>query len=242
MLECPCTLVDILTYLCDFPQWISYLTLQKETIMIRVVIYEDNPQFREGLTMLINGSDGFSVLASYKNCNNVAEEVEKWSPDVILMDINMPGTDGLEGLKKIREVNAEVKVLMLTVFDDNKNVFEALRNGANGYLLKKTPPAKLLEYIQDATLGGAPMTSSIATQVLKMFQVIPQTKNQDYCLSERETEVLQLLVDGYSYKMIASELFIAIDTVRSHIKKIYEKLHVNSKSEAVAKAFKDKLL
>ncbi|MEG3658511.1 response regulator transcription factor [Arenibacter palladensis] len=210
--------------------------------MIRVVIYEDNPQFREGLTMLINGSDGFSVLASYKNCNNVAEEVEKWSPDVILMDINMPGTDGLEGLKKIREVNAEVKVLMLTVFDDNKNVFEALRNGANGYLLKKTPPAKLLEYIQDATLGGAPMTSSIATQVLKMFQVIPQTKNQDYCLSERETEVLQLLVDGYSYKMIASELFIAIDTVRSHIKKIYEKLHVNSKSEAVAKAFKDKLL
>ncbi|MBU2904229.1 MULTISPECIES: response regulator transcription factor [Arenibacter] len=210
--------------------------------MIRVLIYEDNPQFREGLTMLVNGSDGFSVLASYKNCNNVSEEVEKWSPDVILMDINMPGTDGLEGLKKIREVNAEVKVLMLTVFDDNKNVFEALRNGANGYLLKKTPPAKLLEYIQDATLGGAPMTSSIATQVLKMFQVIPQTKNQDYCLSERETEVLQLLVDGYSYKMIASELFIAIDTVRSHIKKIYEKLHVNSKSEAVAKAFKDKLL
>ncbi|MEQ8216897.1 MAG: response regulator transcription factor [Arenibacter sp.] len=210
--------------------------------MIRVVIYEDNPQFREGLTMLINGSDGFSVLASYKNCNNVTEEVKKWSPDVILMDINMPGTDGLEGLKKIREVNTEVKVLMLTVFDDNKNVFEALRNGANGYLLKKTPPVKLLEYIQDATLGGAPMTSSIATQVLKMFQVIPQTKNQDYCLSERETEVLQLLVDGYSYKMIASELFIAIDTVRSHIKKIYEKLHVNSKSEAVAKAFKDKLL
>ena len=242
MLERPCALKDILTYLCDFTLWISYLTLQKETIMIRVVIYEDNPQFREGLTMLINGSDGFSVLASYKNCNNVAEEVEKWSPDVILMDINMPGTDGLEGLKKIREVNTEVKVLMLTVFDDNKNVFEALRNGANGYLLKKTPPAKLLEYIQDATLGGAPMTSSIATQVLKMFQVIPQSKNQDYCLSERETEVLQLLVDGYSYKMIASELFIAIDTVRSHIKKIYEKLHVNSKSEAVAKAFKDKLL
>ncbi|MCK0191508.1 response regulator transcription factor [Arenibacter sp. F20364] len=210
--------------------------------MIRVVVYEDNPQFREGLTMLINGSDGFSVLASYKNCNNVAEEVEKWLPDVILMDINMPGTDGLEGLKRIREVNTEVKVLMLTVFDDNKNVFEALRNGANGYLLKKTPPAKLLEYIQDATLGGAPMTSSIATQVLKMFQIIPQTKNKDYALSERETEVLQLLVDGYSYKMIASELFIAIDTVRSHIKKIYEKLHVNSKSEAVAKAFKDKLL
>jgi DNA-binding NarL/FixJ family response regulator len=130
---------------------------------------------------------------------------------------------------------------MLTVFDDNTNVFEALKNGANGYLLKKTPPAKLLEYIQDVAAGGAPMTSSIATQVLKMFSELPARTNNEYNLSEREKQVLQLLVNGYSYKMIASEMFIAIDTVRSHIK-IYEKLQVNSKSEAVAKAFKDKLL
>ena len=210
--------------------------------MIGVLIYEDNPQFREGLTMLINGSIGFCVLASYKNCDNVREEVQKWNPDVILLDINMPGTDGLEGLKRIREVNIDTKVLMLTVFDDNKNVFEALRNGADGYLLKKTPPAKLLEYIQDATEGGAPMTSSIAAQVLKMFHESPRAKHQEYDLSERERQVLQLLVDGFSYKMIANDLFIAIDTVRSHIKKIYEKLHVHSKSEAVAKAFKDRLL
>ena len=210
--------------------------------MIGVLIYEDNPQFREGLTMLINGSIGFCVLASYKNCDNVREEVQKWNPDVILLDINMPGTDGLEGLKRIREVSIDTKVLMLTVFDDNKNVFEALRNGADGYLLKKTPPAKLLEYIQDATEGGAPMTSSIAAQVLKMFHESPRTKHQEYDLSERERQVLQLLVDGFSYKMIANDLFIAIDTVRSHIKKIYEKLHVHSKSEAVAKAFKDRLL
>lgn len=210
--------------------------------MIRVLIYEDNPQFREGLTMLIDGSIGFCVLASYKNCDNVKEDVEKWKPDVILLDIDMPGTDGLEGLKQIRKINTTSKILMLTVFDDNKNVFDALRNGADGYLLKKTPPVKLLEYIQDATEGGAPMTSSIAAQVLKMFQETSRAQHQDYDLTERERQVLHLLVEGFSYKMIANELFIAIDTVRSHIKKIYEKLHVNSKSEAVAKAFRDRLL
>ena len=192
--------------------------------------------------MLIDGSEGFQVLSSYKNCNNVVDEVEAWKPDVILMDIDMPGTNGIEGLKLIREKNTGVKVLMLTVFDDNKNVFEAIKNGANGYVLKKTPPAKLLEYINEAASGGAPMTASIATQVLKMFSQINAPKSEDYNLTEREKQVLQLLVDGYSYKMIASEMFIAIDTVRSHIKKIYEKLHVNSKSEAVARAFRDRLL
>lgn len=210
--------------------------------MIKVMLYEDNPQLREGLTMLIDGSDGFSVLASYKNCDHVTDEVAAWKPDVILMDIDMPGTNGIEGLKLIRAVNSEVKILMLTVFDDNKNVFEAVKNGANGYILKKTPPAKLLEYIQEAASGGAPMTASIATQVLKMFSQINNPQSEDYNLSDREKQVLQLLVDGYSYKMIAAEMFIAIDTVRSHIKKIYEKLHVNSKSEAVAKAFKDKIV
>ena len=206
------------------------------------MLYEDNPQLREGLTMLIEGSEGFTVLASFKNCNNVLSEVEAFKPDVILMDIDMPGVSGIEGLKIIRQHNQEVKVLMLTVFDDNKNVFEALKSGANGYVLKKTPPAKLLEYILEAASGGAPMTSSIATQVLKMFSEVQVPQGEDYNLSDREKEVLQHLVNGYSYKMIASDMFIAIDTVRSHIKKIYEKLHVNSKSEAVAKAFKDKII
>jgi len=210
--------------------------------MTKLLIYEDNPQLREGLTMLINGSEGFEVLACFKNCNNVIEEVGAWKPDVILMDIDMPGINGIEGLKKIRQVNDEVKVLMLTVFDDNKNVFQAISSGANGYVLKKTPPTKLLEYIKEAQSGGAPMTASIATQVLKMFSSMNNEKGEDYHLSDREKQVLQFLVEGYSYKMIANEMFIAIDTVRSHIKKIYEKLHVNSKSEAVAKAFKDKLV
>jgi DNA-binding NarL/FixJ family response regulator len=210
--------------------------------MIKIVLYEDNPQLREGLTMLIDGSEGFCVLASYKNCDNVKDEVEAWNPDVILLDIDMPGTNGIEGLKLIRSVNTNVKVLMLTVFDDNKNVFDAIRNGANGYILKKTAPAKLLEYIGEAASGGAPMTASIAAQVLKMFSQVNNPASSDYNLSDREKEVLHLLVEGYSYKMIAAKMFIAIDTVRSHIKKIYEKLHVNSKSEAVAKAFKDRLV
>ena len=211
--------------------------------MIKLLICEDNPQFREGLTMLINGTIGFEVLAAFKNCNHVVDEVEAFKPDVVLMDIDMPGTNGLQGLRLIREQNTDVKVLMLTVFDDNKNVFEALKAGANGYILKKTQPAKLLEYIQDAQTGGAPMTSSIATQVLKMFsEVHSKTPNANYDLSDREKEVLQLLVNGYSYKMIAAEMFISIDTVRSHIKKIYEKLQVNSKSEAVAKAFRNRIV
>ncbi len=210
--------------------------------MIKVLLYEDNPQLREGLTMLINGSDGFEVMAAYKNCTNVVEEVQSFKPDVIMMDIDMPGVNGIEGLKKIRAVNDDVKILMLTVFDDNANVFEAIRSGANGYILKKTPPAKLLEYIQEVQTGGAPMTASVAAQVLKMFTKQNALKGDDHDLSDREKQVLQLLVNGYSYKMIAGEMFIAIDTVRSHIKKIYEKLHVNSKSEAVAKAFKDRIV
>ncbi|HUC79918.1 MAG TPA: response regulator transcription factor [Flavisolibacter sp.] len=210
--------------------------------MIKVLLYEDNPQLREGLTMLISGSDGFEVVAAFKNCENVEAEVAAFEPDVVLMDIDMPVVNGIEGLKRVRLVNDKVKILMLTVFDDNQNVFQAISNGANGYILKKTPPARLLEYIAEAATGGAPMTASIATQVLKMFANMNTKQGEDYNLSDREKQVLQLLVDGYSYKMIASEMFIAIDTVRSHIKKIYEKLHVNSKSEAVAKAFKDRIV
>lgn len=131
---------------------------------------------------------------------------------------------------------------MLTIFEDDKNVFESLMAGANGYVLKKTPPAKLLEHISEASTGGAPMTASIAAQVLKMFADLKEPAAVNYKLSDREKEVLQQLVNGRSYKMIAAEMFIAVDTVRSHIRKIYEKLHVNSKSEAVAKAFKDKII
>jgi DNA-binding NarL/FixJ family response regulator len=210
--------------------------------MIKLIIYEDNLQFREGMSMLINGSEGFEMLASFKNCDYIEEDLVKYQPDVILMDIDMPGTDGIEGLKRVRAVNDTVKVLMLTVFDDNQRIFDSIKNGANGYVLKKTPPARLLEYIQEANTGGAPMTGSIATQVLKMLSGGAADRSEEFNLSERERTVLQLLVKGYSYKMIAGEIFISIDTVRSHIKKIYEKLQVNSKSEAVAKAFKGRIV
>lgn len=210
--------------------------------MIKIVIYEDNPQLREGLTMLLESEECFTVLASYRDCSNILKEINQLNPDIILMDIDMPCVNGIEGLKKIRSVNSDVKILMLTVFDDNKNVFEAISNGANGYILKKTQPEKIIEYIKEAQRGGAPMTSAIASQVLKMFASMQKIESEDYNLSSREKEVLQFLVDGYSYKMIASDMFISIDTVRSHIKKIYDKMHVNSKSEAVAKVFKDRIL
>jgi DNA-binding NarL/FixJ family response regulator len=209
--------------------------------MINVVLFEDNPQLREGLSMLIGSTDGYRVTGAFKDCTNLADDLKRHPADVVLMDIDMPSVNGIEALKMIRKDFPDVKVLMLTVFDDNKNIFEALKSGANGYILKKTQPAKLLEYINDAFHGGAPMSSSVATQVLTMFSKLENYTETDYNLSERERQVLQLLVNGYSYKMIAAEMFIAIDTVRSHIKKIYEKLHVNSKSEAVATAFRNKL-
>ena len=210
--------------------------------MIKICIYEDNKQLRETLSLLIESSDELQLQEAFPNCMNIVADYKKNSPDVILMDIDMPGKTGIEGLMTLRaEGFVDVKILMLTVFDDNDRIFEAVKNGANGYLLKKTPPAVLLENIKEAYQGGAPMTASIATQVLKMFAEVYKQKTDNFNLSEREQDVLKLLVKGYSYKMIAEELFISIDTVRSHIKKIYEKMHVNSKSEAVALAFRNNI-
>jgi DNA-binding NarL/FixJ family response regulator len=210
--------------------------------MIEIAIYEDNKDLAQGLTLLFNAANDFKVIASFENCNDIENDLNKHKPDLILMDIEMPGTGGLEGLRRAKALlGNNIKVLMLTVFEDNDKIFDALRFGADGYILKKTPPSKIIEYINDAMEGGAPMTPSIARKVLNLFPSQAQKVEDSVSfklLSGREKDVLNLIVDGHSYKMIAEQLFISVDTVRSHIKKIYEKLHVNSKSQAVAKVLR----
>jgi len=208
-------------------------------MMIRVILYDDSNQLRQTIALLLDKTEGFEVAGQFDNCETADEDVEVLKPDVVLMDIDMPGKTGIDGVRLIREKNQDVKIVMLTVFDDNKNVYDAIRFGANGYVLKKSSPAAIIDAITDVYNGGAPMNSSIATQVLKMFaNMSPVSKNYD--LSEREKDVLQSLVNGNSYKMVAAALKISIDTVRTHIRNIYDKLQVNSKSEAVAKALKDR--
>lgn len=210
--------------------------------MIKVVIYEDDIHFRDTLSILVGGTEGFELKGAYENCNNTAQQIQKLQPDVVLMDINMPGTGGLEGLRIIRGIAPDTHVIMFTIFDDNENIFQAICNGASGYLLKKTPPSKILEAIQDVYNGGAPMTSSIAKKILAMFPKAPARSTELDKLSAREQEILQLLMKGNSYKMIASQLGVSLETVRTHIKRIYEKLHVHSANEAINKIFPERKL
>lgn len=209
---------------------------------IKIIVCEDNNDLREGLTLMFNATNDFEVIASFENCNEIEDNLNKLKPDLILMDIEMPGVGGLEGLKRAKALMGDnIKVLMLTVFEDDDKIFQALKSGADGYILKKTPPHKVMEYILDAMEGGAPMTPSVARKVLSLFpyQSSKVEDNPSFnSLSGREKDVLNLIVDGHSYKMIAEQLYISVDTVRSHIKKIYEKLHVNSKSQAVAKVLR----
>lgn len=211
----------------------------------RVLIYEDNTDLRASLSQLLAGSPGLELVGALGNCTQATSDVARLTPDVILMDIDMPGITGIEGLKRIKKVAPQVNVVMLTVFEDNDRVFEAICAGADGYLLKKTPPVKLLDAIGEVRLGGAPMTPAIARQVLRLFPrtkpMVATTDESPANLSAREQEILGLLVEGYSYKMIAADRGISIDTVRSHIKKIYEKLHVRSMTEAVSKALRQGL-
>ena len=208
--------------------------------MTSIVLYEDNSDLRFSIRMLLNEADGYIVSGDFPNCVDVVEQVKAIHPDVILMDIDMPVISGIEAVKKIRKFNPKVAIIMLTVFDDNQHVLEAIRSGASGYLLKKSIPAKLVSAIEEVLHGGAPMTPTIARQVIASMQ---QGKDaESYQLTEREKEVLVLLAKGNSFKMMASMLFISIDTVRSHIKNIYEKLQVHSQTEAVSKAYKEKLI
>jgi DNA-binding NarL/FixJ family response regulator len=208
---------------------------------LSVLIYEDNPLLRESVGTMIQSNREFKLQAAFENVLNVVAEVKFHKPDLILMDIDMPGMSGIEAVQKIRKFNTTIPIIMLTVFDDNNHVFEALQSGASGYLLKKHISTKLFDAIQEVLDGGAPMSPSIARMVLASMQQKPAVENP-YQLTAREKEILTSLSKGNSYKLIASEFVISIDTVRTHIKKIYEKLHVHSQTEAVSKAIHEKLV
>ena len=209
---------------------------------IKVIIFDDNDSLRDSVAMLLRESGDFTLVGAYADCLDVTNDIKNTKPDVVIMDIDMPGMNGIEAVKVIRSNFPAVQVLMFTVFDDDEKVFAAIKAGAGGYILKNADPKNLLHAISEVYNGGAPMTPGIARKVLLQFQDMLPDENKDYHLSQREKEVLALLVEGHPYKVIGSKLNITYDTVRAHMKKIYEKLHVNSKSEAVAKAFKDKLL
>jgi DNA-binding NarL/FixJ family response regulator len=211
---------------------------------LRIVIYEDNRDLREGMTFLLQATPGLALAGAFPDTSKLELHLPELEPDVVLMDIDMPGRSGLDATLMVKAIRPETQVLMLTVFEDEDKIFQAIRNGASGYLLKRTSPSEIIAAIFDVYNGGSPMTSSIARRVLHFFQKTEPTElaHQDYHLSPREQEILQSLVKGYSYKLIADEHFISMDTVRSHIRHIYEKLQVNSKTEAVLKAIREKIV
>lgn len=210
---------------------------------IKVAIFEDNNNMRDGLFQLINGSNGFICTGAFPNCDDLKRRIEKSNPDVIVMDIEMPGISGIEGVNLVKEDFPDIKIIMETIFEDNEKIFNSICAGADGYILKNTPPVEILKAIQEVYDGGSPMTPSIANSVLKMVKSQGNTGSAEaFNLTEREKEVLSCLVEGMSYKLIANECNISIDTVNVHIKNIYKKLQVHSKSEAVAKALKKNLI
>lgn len=209
---------------------------------IKVAIFDDNNSLRDSIGMLLHDTKDFTLCGSYSHCLEVIKDITECNPDVVIMDIDMPGINGIEGVKIIRKKFPELQILMFTVFDNDEKVFAAIKAGAGGYILKNAEPKNLLNAISEVYNGGAPMTPNIARKVLNQFHnILPEEVKVDYRLSLRENEVLSLLVDGLSYKMIAGKLNITYDTVRAHMKKIYFKLHVSSMTEAVAGAINKKL-
>lgn len=201
---------------------------------LNILIYEDNIHLGASLHTLFDWNQEYKVLAVQTNPGSILTDLAVLKPDIILMDIDMPVMTGVEALKLIRKNNIQLPVIMLTVFEDDENIIEAIQSGANGYLLKKNVD-RIIPAIQDVLTGGAPMSGHVARRVLELFAQRKNSNdtNTDFDLTVREKEILDLLVKGYSYKMMAGELDIAIDTVRNHIKKIYRKLEVNSATEAV---------
>jgi DNA-binding NarL/FixJ family response regulator len=210
--------------------------------MIQVAIFDDNKSFIDAMQLLLSGSEQFFLSGTFANAINATQKIAKSQPDVVIMDIQMPEVSGIEAVKQIKGVFPKVQILMQTVFEDDNNVFAAICAGASGYLLKGTSPDQMLQAIQEVYEGGSPMTPLIARKVLGLFQNQFTFKKDHDDLTPREKDILRCLVDGLSYKMIADKLTISYHTVNAHIRKVYEKLHVNSSQEAIAKALKQRLL
>ncbi|MCP9766508.1 DNA-binding response regulator [Lacihabitans sp. LS3-19] len=210
--------------------------------MTKIAIFDDNKSFLESLTFFLKDNPSFYIVGTFNNAIDAVKKVNKSTPDIIIMDIKMPEVSGIQAVKEIKAKYPEIQILMHTVFEDDGSVFAAICAGASGYILKGTSPNDLLAALEEIKNGGSPMTPSIARQVLTLFQNQFQTQTEFYDLSPREKDILRCLVDGQSYKMIAESLTISYHTVNAHIRKVYEKLHVNSSQEAISKAIRERLV
>ena len=209
---------------------------------IRVAIIEDHREFRDYLTALISGTEGFECIGSFRSVEDALPKVNAHVPDVMLLDIGLPGMNGIEGIRLLKERHPEVLFLTLTVHDDDERIFNALCAGASGYLLKKTQPAQLVESVKEAANGGAPMSPEVARRVIKLFRDIRPPERADYNLTPHEIRILKLLVEGHNYKTAAAKLGVAPTTINFHLQNTYQKLQVHSKTEAVAKALRNRLI
>ena len=217
----------------------------RPTRPLNVMLIEDQRDVREGLSVLINGTPGFRCTRSYRTMNEALQSMTAIAgdlPDVVLTDIGLPGMSGIEGIGVLRKQYADLPVLALTVYDSDDKVFDALCAGASGYLLKNTPPARLLESLQEVAAGGAPMSPEVARRVVRLFREFRPAKEATYHLTPQENELLKLLADGHHKKTAAKEMGISVNTVSFHLKHIYEKLQVHSKTEAVVKALRERLV
>jgi DNA-binding NarL/FixJ family response regulator len=209
---------------------------------VRVSVYEDNDTLRDFIELLVNETEGFLIVGTHSNCEQAEIDILHERPHVVIMDINMPGRDGIHGVQSIKAHDISIKVLMHTVLDDDDKLFTSLSNGADGYLLKKDSSLHLITAIQEVIEGGAPMSPGIARKVLSVFQQPIRTPKEKYNISERETQILELLAKGLSYRMIGIECAISPETVKRHLKNIYSKLHVRCGPEAVAKAIRERII
>ena len=209
---------------------------------IKVAIVEDQREIRECLALLVNGTDGYTCSGSYRSMEEAIEKIPRQVPDVLLSDIGLPGMSGIDGVRRLKELCPNLLVLMLTVYDDDERIFDAMCAGACGYLLKKTPPARLIASLQEVVDGGAPMSPEVARRVIALFREIRPPDRADYHLTPHETRLLKLFVEGHNYKTAAVELKVSVNTINFHVRSIYDKLQVHSRSEAVAKALLNRLV